>query len=73
MRRDFTINAMAYSVSSETLVDLYKGQEDLNTSVIHTVGSPDERFSEDALRMLRAIRLASELGFEIHSEKAQSE
>lgn len=68
MRRDFTINAMAYSVSSETLVDLYNGQDDLKDKVLRTVGNPVERLTEDALRMLRAIRFSVQLGFSISHE-----
>lgn len=68
MRRDFTINAMAYSVSGETLVDLYKGQDDLKDKVLRTVGDAKERFGEDALRMLRAVRFSAQLGFGISHE-----
>ena len=67
-RRDFTVNAIAYNVSCETLVDLYKGQQDLKDKIIRTVGNPEDRFDEDALRLLRAVRLATELGFLIESE-----
>ncbi|MCK4386592.1 MAG: HD domain-containing protein [Candidatus Pacebacteria bacterium] len=67
-RRDFTINAMAYSVSGETLVDLYNGQKDLKDKIIRAVGNPEDRFSEDALRLLRAVRLATELSFTIDNE-----
>ncbi len=71
-RRDFTINAMAYSVSKGQKVDLYKGQDDLSRKVIKTVGNPDERFGEDALRILRAIRLSAELGFAIEKETMEA-
>lgn len=67
-RRDFTINAMAYSPSKGHLIDLYKGQEDIKDKTIRAVGDPDERFQEDALRMLRAIRFASQLGFAVSYE-----
>ena len=63
-RRDFTINAMAYN-SERGLVDLFGGQEDLEKKVIRCVGDPKERFSEDALRMMRAARFAAQLGFSI--------
>lgn len=63
-RRDFTINAMAYS-EEEGLQDYFGGQRDLEQKVIRTVGTPEERFSEDYLRMLRAIRFASVLDFSI--------
>lgn len=59
---------MAYSVSSETLVDLYNGQDDLKDKVLRTVGNPVERLTEDALRMLRAIRFSVQLGFSISHE-----
>ncbi len=63
-RRDFTINAMAYC-DSKGLVDLFGGRDDLKSGVIRCVGNPDDRFSEDALRMLRAIRFAAKLGFKL--------
>ena len=71
-RRDFTINSMAYSVSKNEMVDLYNGQMDLKDKMIRTVGDPLARFSEDGLRILRAIRFLSELNFEIepNTEKA---
>ena len=72
MRRDFTVNAMAYSFSKDLLVDLYKGQSDLKDKFLRTVGSEDERLKEDALRMLRAVRFAVELGFSISHETAIS-
>lgn len=74
-RRDFTINALALKIENdktETLVDLYEGEGDLKQKVIRTVGTPDERFGEDALRILRAARLATELGFTINTETAES-
>ncbi len=63
-RRDFTINAMAYN-ESNGFVDEFNGIEDLNNHVIRCVGNPIERFSEDALRMMRAIRFSAQLGFDI--------
>lgn len=63
-RRDFTINAMALSPDSE-IIDPYRGKEDLKNKIIRAVGSPGERFFEDALRMLRAVRFACVLGFDI--------
>ncbi len=66
-RRDFTINAMAYN-EREGLVDLFGGARDLKQGVIRCVGSPQERFSEDALRMLRALRFGAQLDFEIERE-----
>lgn len=69
-RRDFTINAMAYD--GKTLLDLYNGQEDFKNRIIRAVGEPDKRFKEDALRMIRAIRFASELGFIIEDKTRDS-
>jgi tRNA nucleotidyltransferase (CCA-adding enzyme) len=64
-RRDFTVNAMAYDPYKGHMVDPYKGHEDLDAKILRAVGEPDERFREDALRMMRAIRLGAELGFAI--------
>lgn len=66
-RRDFTINALAYRVTDDTLVDLFAGQEDLAAKRLTAVGDPTERFAEDALRMMRAVRLAAELDFVIEA------
>jgi tRNA nucleotidyltransferase (CCA-adding enzyme) len=63
-RRDFTINAMAFN-ESNGLVDYFNGVEDLNNKIIKTVGNPEERFNEDALRMLRAVRFSAQLDFNI--------
>ena len=63
-RRDFTINAMAYN-DREGLVDIYEGIVDLERHLIRSVGDPRERFSEDALRMMRAVRFAARFDFEI--------
>jgi len=71
-RRDFTINALAYRVSTGDLVDEFNGISDLTAKRLTTVGNPDERFSEDALRMLRAVRLAAELDFVIAGETMTS-
>ena len=67
-RRDFTVNAMAYNLEKNDLVDVFEGQRDLDKKIIKTVGRADERFKEDALRMFRALRLASELEFAIELE-----
>ncbi|MBQ2426010.1 MAG: CCA tRNA nucleotidyltransferase [Lachnospiraceae bacterium] len=66
-RRDFTINAMAYSHETE-IVDEFGGMDDLEHQVIRCVGLAHDRFTEDALRILRAIRFAAQLGFEIEDE-----
>lgn len=63
-RRDFTINAMAYNQNCG-LVDPFGGIQDMEARVIRTVGDPDKRFNEDALRMLRAVRFSAQLGFSI--------
>ncbi len=65
-RRDFTINAIA--LSDKEIVDPYKGQEDLKNKIVKTVGEPFMRFQEDALRLIRAIRIATQLNFEIEKE-----
>lgn len=67
LRRDFTINAMAYN-DRVGVVDKFNGIEDLENHVIRCVGNPTERFSEDALRILRAIRFSAQLDFEIENE-----
>ncbi|MEK7479302.1 MAG: HD domain-containing protein, partial [Patescibacteria group bacterium] len=67
-RRDFTINAIA--AQFPILTDPYGGREDLKKKVIRAVGKPEERFEEDALRLMRAVRLAAELGFEIEEKTA---
>lgn len=67
-RRDFTVNAIAYRLKDEKIVDLYDGMNDLKDKRLRAVGNPNERFAEDALRMMRAVRLAAELNFVIESE-----
>ena len=69
-RRDFTINAIAYD--GKEIIDPYDGQKDIANKLIRAVGIPDERFDEDALRMMRAIRIASQLGFQIEQKTADS-
>lgn len=70
-RRDFTINAMAYN-SKDGLVDIFGGIEDLNQGIIRCVGDGRERFSEDALRILRAVRFAGQLGFFIEENTKEA-
>lgn len=65
MRRDFTVNAMAYDVKDKKLIDLYGGADDLKRQTVRAVGDARERFAEDALRLVRAVRLATEMGFSI--------
>lgn len=70
-RRDFTINAMAYNPKIG-LIDPFGGQSDLQHGIIRTVGNPTQRFSEDALRIMRAIRFSATLGFEIEDETSSA-
>lgn len=63
-RRDFTINAMAYN-DRVGLVDLYNGIQDIQNKIIRAVGEPEKRFEEDALRIMRAVRFAAQLGYDI--------
>ncbi len=71
-RRDFTMNAIAYDVSKGHFIDIYKGQEDIKDRIIRSVGDADARLKEDALRILRAIRFSSELGFVVSSETMEA-
>ena len=66
-RRDFTVNAMAYS-HNKGIVDLFGGRKDLQNGIIRAVGDAKKRFDEDALRMLRAVRFAAQLGFKIDGD-----
>jgi tRNA nucleotidyltransferase (CCA-adding enzyme) len=70
-RRDFTVNAMAMS-DNKKLIDLFNGSEDLDNKIIRTVGNPEERFNEDALRMLRAVRFATTLNFNIEEKTKEA-
>lgn len=70
-RRDFTMNALAAEITDESklsIVDPFGGREDILAKIVRTVGKPEERFEEDALRLMRAVRFAVELGFEIDME-----
>ena len=71
LRRDFTINAMAYHPGTG-LVDLFGGKEDLDARIIRAVGVPDDRFDEDALRILRAVRFSAQLDFGIEPATMKS-
>ncbi|MCR4284028.1 MAG: CCA tRNA nucleotidyltransferase [Parcubacteria group bacterium] len=71
-RRDFTINAMALEAVSGKIIDLFDGQKDLKNKLIKAVGGPVDRFSEDALRMMRAVRFATELGFNIEDNTLEA-
>ncbi|CAN5767529.1 HD domain-containing protein [soil metagenome] len=69
-RRDFTINAIAYDESKGQLIDPYKGQKDIELKVLRTVGVAADRFEEDALRLMRAVRLVAELEFVLDTDTA---
>lgn len=71
-RRDFTMNAIAVSLKDGSIVDPFNGKTDIKNKVIRSVGNPLERFNEDGLRPIRAIRFASQLGFEIETNTLQS-
>lgn len=70
-RRDFTVNAMAYNDECG-IIDLFGGREDIKNKIIRTVGDPDVRFNEDALRIMRALRFSSVLGFDIEENTKKS-
>ena len=71
-RRDFTINGMFYEPTEGKVLDLVGGEEDLEGKIVRAIGNPDERFQEDYLRMLRAVRFAATLGFEIEPQTMQA-
>lgn len=71
-RRDFTMNAIAYDPINNKIVDPYKGQEDIKDKIIRAVGEADKRFQEDALRLIRAVRFVSQLGFKIEGVTHES-
>ncbi len=72
LRRDFTINAMFYDPETEQIIDYTGGQDDIAASIIRTVGDPRQRFAEDHLRMLRAVRFAARLGYTIEPATFQA-
>jgi poly(A) polymerase len=65
LRRDFTVNGMMYDPERDAVIDLVEGQKDLDRRIIRAIGAPEERFQEDRLRMVRAVRFAASLGFTI--------
>ncbi len=71
-RRDFTVNAIAYRPKTGELVDEHGGEKDIKKKILRAVGEPEKRFREDALRMMRAVRLSAELGFAIEQETAEA-
>lgn len=64
-RRDFTVNALYYDPATQTVIDYHHGTEDIRSKTMRIIGDPQRRFTEDPVRMLRAVRLAGKLGFEI--------
>lgn len=70
-RRDFTVNAMVYGIH-DGLIDPFNGRDDIKNKIIRTVGAPEKRFEEDALRILRGLRFSSRLGFSIESGTAEA-
>lgn len=72
LRRDFTINGLFYDPQDSAVIDFVGGQEDLQAELLRTIGNPLERFGEDKLRMLRAVRFATTLGFRISDETVQA-
>lgn len=70
-RRDFTINALYYNVADFSVVDYVGGMDDLKRGQLRLIGDPDQRYREDAVRMLRAVRFAAKLGFDIHADSEQ--
>lgn len=80
-RRDFTINAIAFNMGTsdvprtsdvQNIIDPFNGQKDIKNKIIRTVGNPEERFNEDALRLMRAVRFATELNFEIEKKTSEA-
>lgn len=71
-RRDFTVNAMAYDIDANEVIDPHGGREDLDAKVLRTVGDPNKRFKEDALRLMRAVRFAAEFGFTVEEYTEQA-
>jgi len=65
LRRDFTVNSLSYNIADFSIIDYTGGLADLNAGIIRTIGDPDDRFQEDPVRMLRAVRFAAQLAFTI--------
>ncbi|MBL7017060.1 MAG: polynucleotide adenylyltransferase PcnB [Kiritimatiellales bacterium] len=72
LRRDFTVNALFYNIADFSIIDYAGGLEDLNKKIIRVIGDPDTRFTEDPVRILRAIRFAASLGFTIEESARQA-
>lgn len=71
-RRDFTVNSIAFDFDTKEFIDPFRGRNDIKSKVIRAVGNPDERFKEDALRLMRAIRFAAQLDFKIEEKTLAS-
>lgn len=71
-RRDFTINGLFYDPQSDRIIDHVGGRDDLDRRIVRTIGEPDQRFTEDHLRMLRAVRFATRLGFDIDPQTSEA-
>ncbi|MEN8107442.1 MAG: polynucleotide adenylyltransferase PcnB [Pseudomonadota bacterium] len=67
-RRDFTVNALYYNISDFSVIDYVGGMDDLNAGMLRLIGDPEQRYREDPVRMLRAVRFATKLGFRIHKD-----
>ena len=67
-RRDFTVNALYYNIKDFSVIDYVGGMDDLNAGVLHLIGDPETRYREDPVRMLRAVRFATKLGFRLHPD-----
>ena len=67
-RRDFTINSFAYDLNKKKIIDKFNAKKDLKKKIVKAIGNPDERFTEDALRMVRAVRFAAKLKFDIEEK-----
>ena len=72
LRRDFTVNGLYYDIKTKKVLDFVNGEADLKKKILRTIGNPDQRFLEDHLRLLRAVRFAVQLGFEIAPETVVS-
>ncbi|MBN1379170.1 MAG: polynucleotide adenylyltransferase PcnB [Gammaproteobacteria bacterium] len=70
-RRDFTINALYYNIADFSLIDYIDGMQDIRKRIIRTIGEPEQRYREDPVRMLRALRFSAKLGFKIDSQSVQ--
>lgn len=72
MRRDFTMNSLLYDPAEDRIIDFTGGEADIRAGIVRTVGNPDERFTEDRLRMLRAVRFAARFGFTVEPNTSES-